>query len=278
MTRRSLLLAAPASLLAAKPTVVRAGAQTNAWPIDPKDFDSLLSVLATVKDLGFEGFETGFINVRGQFARPEVANARLRKTGLRFFGVHIFLKAYDPQTAIAPWTLLQQVADGGAALGAERLILSGAPTAHPLALRAKVDGLNRIAKYCKGIGIGCAYHNHDVEFRYGATQMNGLLSGTDSNLHFVLDAGHAIEGGANVAEFFTNHWRRLDGIHLRDARSGTEVPLGEGEYDWTPLAKAIQASPWRGWLLAEEERLSGAKPREAAMRPARATIRRIFGV
>jgi hypothetical protein len=39
--------------------------------------------------------------------------------------VHIFLPAYDPETAIAPWNLLSRVADGGSALGAERLFGSG---------------------------------------------------------------------------------------------------------------------------------------------------------
>jgi sugar phosphate isomerase/epimerase len=202
----------------------------------------------------------------------------LKKTGLRFFGIHVFLTAYDPQTAIASFELLQQVADGGKALGAERLIVSGGSTVHPLALRAKADALNRIAKYCKGIGLGCAYHNHQPEFQNQAVQIDGLVSQTDPLLHFLLDAGHAIEGGGNVAEFFAKNWRRIDGIHLRDAKAGQEVPLGQGESDYAPLAKAIQTSSWQGWLLTEEERLNGEKPGEAAVRPAREAIRRVFGV
>ena len=42
--------------------------------------------------------------------------------------------------------------------------------------------------------------------------------------------------------------------------------------------KMTDAANWNGWLLAEEERLSGEKPGETATRPARETIRRIFGV
>ncbi len=273
-----MLLAAPACLLPAKPGTIHVGTQTNAWPVDPKNFESLLGVLSTIKQLGFDGFETGFANLRSQFANPDTAYERLKKTGLRFFGIHVFLTAYDPQTAIAPAQLLQQVADAGNALGAERLIVSGGSTVHPLALRAKADALSRIAKYCKGIGLGCAYHNHQPEFQDHGVQIDGLLRQTDPQLHFILDAGHAIEGGGNVAEFFAKNWRRIDGIHLRDARGGKEVPLGEGENDYAPLAKAIQASSWQGWLLTEEERLSGEKLGEAAVRPAREAIRRVFGV
>lgn len=278
ISRRSLLLGPPACLLAAKPNAIRVGSQTNAWAIDPKNLESLLGVLATIKQLGFDGFETGFVNLRGQFKSPNAAYDRLRKTGLRFFGIHVFLTKYDPQTFIAPYELLQEVADGGKALGAERLIVSGGTTVHPLDLRAKADALTRITKYCKSLGLKCAYHNHQPEFQMGGVQINGLLSQTDPNLHFILDAGHAIEGGANVADFFNKNWKRIDGIHLRDAKAGKEVPLGEGEYDYAPLAKAIKASAWQGWLLTEEERLNGEKLGEAAVKPAREAIRRVFGV
>ena len=280
MSRRALLISAPAAPLAAKSgATVHVGCQTNAWPIEPKDLSSLLQVLGVIKQIGFEGFETGFRNLQDQFAQPAAARENLKKSGLRFFGIHIFLLSYDKQTSIAPWDLLKQVADGGAALGAERLIVSGAPTPEPAALSRKAEGLNRIGKYCRQKGIGFGYHNHHVEFQQNGFQIQGLLRETDpETVHLVVDAGHAIEGGANIAEFFTANSRRIDGMHLRDARAGQEVPLGQGDYDWRPLAAAIRAANWSGWLLAEEERLSGEKPGESATRPARETIRRIFGV
>jgi inosose dehydratase len=272
------VLAAPVALFGAKPGALRVGSQTNAWTIDPKNFESLMRVLATIKELGFDGFETGFVNVRSEFHRPDQAFDRIKKSGLKFLGIHVFLTSYEPETAIAKYELLTEVADGGAALGAERLIVSGASTVHPLAIRGKAEALNRVAKYCKKAGIGCAYHNHAAEFAQGGAQIEGLLSQTDPGVHFVLDAGHAIEGGAHLAEFFAKNWRRIDAIHLRDAKGGNEVPLGQGDYDYAPLAKEINATGWRGWLVTEEERLSGEKPGEEAVRPAREAIRKVFGV
>ena len=260
-------------------TKLHAGSQTNAWTIDPNNLDSLLQVLTAVKRLGFEGFETSFRNLQPQFAQPQPARKRLRESGLRFFGIHVFLLAYDPQTAIAPWDLLQSVADGGAALGAERLIVSGGSTPDRAALSRKAKALDRAGRYCREKGIRFGYHNHDAEFRQNRLQIEALLRETDPALfHLIVDAGHALEGGANVAEFFAQHADRIDGIHLRDARQGREVPLGEGEYDWRPLAAAVAKAKWNGWVLAEEERLSGEKPGEGAVRPARQAIRRIFGV
>ena len=57
---------------------VKLGCQTNAWRIDPNNFDSLLEVLRQIKELGFDGFETGYRNVQGQFANA-AARALLRK-------------------------------------------------------------------------------------------------------------------------------------------------------------------------------------------------------
>ena len=278
LSRRTLLLGAPALFAAPKNNGVRVGCHTNAWPVDPKNTESLMAVLGTIKALGFEGFETGFLNLRSQFAKPDATYDRLKKTGLRFLGIHVSLSRYDPQTFIGSAGLLQEVAEGGKALGAERLIVSGDSTVHPLALRAKADALNRIAKYCKNTGLGCAYHNHAAEFADGGAQIAGLVNQTDAGVHFLLDTGRAIAAGANVAAFFAKNWRRIDGIHLNDARAEQVVPLGQGEYDFAPLAKEIQASSWRGWLVTGEERLNDEKSGDAAVRQTREVIHTVFGV
>jgi sugar phosphate isomerase/epimerase len=265
-SRRSLLIGAPAGLLAAKPAGVRAGCQTNIWPADASDFENLAGVLATIKQLGFEGFETDFLNVRSQYQRAGAASERIRKTGLRFLGVHIGLKVNDPQTAIASQGLLQEVADGCKVLGAERLIVGGSSAIHPLALRAKADGLTRIAKYCKDIGVGCAYRTGDYDFQNDDAQISGLLSMTDPVVHFVLDSG------GSIADFFKKNWRRIDGIHL-PVEQAVEQAVEQGESDWKSLTKAIGASPWRGWLVVANDSGKGG---EAG--PAREALRRTFGV
>jgi sugar phosphate isomerase/epimerase len=217
--------------------------------------------------------------VEGQFLNARTAREELKKTGLRFFGVHIFLLQYDPEAAIAPWDLIERVVNGSASLGAEQLIVSGASTPDAAGLSRKAKALERAARLCRKNGLRFGYHNHDAEFREDGRQIEALLRETDPALfHLILDAGHAQQGGANVAEFFTKRSARIDGIHLRDARQGKEVPLGQGEYDWHPLAAAVAGVKWDGWVLAEEERLSGEKPGEAAIKPAREAIRRLFRV
>jgi hypothetical protein len=51
----------------------------------------------------------------------------------------------------------------------------------------------------KKLGMALAYHNHSKEFGNSAWEFQGLLRLTDPNLvGFLLDAGHAFRGGADV--------------------------------------------------------------------------------
>ncbi len=290
VSRRDFLSCIPAgaALSAALPLAAaadgpRIGCQTNAWPLKPGDFPQFLDVLGTLKSLGFEGYETSFRNVQGQYATAAAARARLEQTGLAFFGVHIFLMEYDPQTRLAPPDLIRATADGGAALGAQRLILSGGGLIRdgrvdPADLDRKAAGLMEAARYCHARGIGLAYHNHGPEFAAGGAELTGLIAKTDPALvAFLVDCGWAYRAGVDLAAFFTTHRSRIAGLHLRDFRGEQQVPLGQGEVNWAPLAAAVRTSGWSGWVMAEEERADGSKPGSAAAAPARDTLRTLFG-
>jgi len=275
LSRRKLILGAPL-LLAPK---LQVGCQTNAWPITPGDFAQFLTVLERVRKLGFSGFETSFRNVQDRFDGAGAARAQIGKAGGGFLGVHIFLPEYDPETAIAPWDLLSRVADGGSALGAQRMIVSGRAVSGAAAIGRKAGALNRAGAYCRKRGLGFAYHNHNFEFAGGGAEIEALLDQTDPALvHLALDAGHAYVGGVSVAVFFARHHRRIQVIHLRDFRAGKQVPLGQGEFDLGPLAGAIRKSEWAGWLVNEEERPNDVRPGDAVVEPARNHVRKIFGV
>jgi sugar phosphate isomerase/epimerase len=291
ISRRHLLALFPLTASAARASQsarppangLRLGCQTNAWPIDPNRFQDLLNVLGKLKELGFEGFETSFRNVQGQFGNLKQARQQIEQRGLVFFGAHIFLEKYDPLTQIAPLELIQQVADGVAALGAQRLILSGGALlkngkVEPDALARKADGLNAAGQYCRSRGLRLAYHNHAPEFAENGLEIAGLYRLTEAaTVDFVIDCGWAFSARNNVPEFFSKHHKRMAGLHLRDFKNGEQTPLGAGDFPLQALAEAIWKARWNGWLLNEEERLSGAKPGESAVGPARAALRQVFG-
>jgi inosose dehydratase len=275
MTRRDLLGAVPAAMLAAPVPGVQLGCQTNAWPI--RNFAEFLGVLNSIRRLEFTGFETSFRNL---LRLEDLAGARkkIEAAGLVFTGVHIFLQEYDKETAVAPWDLIERTVLTGQALGARSLILSGRSVGSDRdAARRKAAALARAARFCGIKGLRAAYHNHNLEFRDGAAEMEILLAGSDP-AGLVLDAGHAFVAGVDPVAFFTRYPTRIQGMHLRDFKSGKQVPLGQGEFDLAPLAAAIVKARWRGWILAEEERPNDVRPGESVVAPARRHLRKIFGM
>jgi inosose dehydratase len=276
LSRRAVLIAGFAAPCLANPSSnISLGCQTNAWAIDPTKFDSLLSVLGAIRELGFTGFETGFRNLETQADRPQAARKLIEATGLQFFGIHIFLTKYDETTAVAPRELYEKVAATGAAVGAQRLILSGRPARDDSALARKVEGLNRAAAFAAKLGLKFAYHNHGPEFENSAREIEGLLRGTHpGTVEFLVDAGHAFRASADLPSFIRAHHARIAGLHLRDFRDGKQVPLGTGTFPLKDVVAALKITGWSGWVLAEEEREDGSKPGEKAARPALAAMRK----
>jgi sugar phosphate isomerase/epimerase len=278
LTRRAVLAgAASTAALWAAGARPRAGCQTNAWAIG--DFKDLVGVIAKLKALGYEGYETGFRNVQtffDQSASAATAREQLAKAELAFVNIHIFMEQYDPQTCTVPADLIARVAKGGAALGAQCLVVSGVPCADA---GKKAAALDRAGRVCRDAELRFAYHNHGPEFTGKEPEIEKLIAATDPALTgFVIDAGHAFRAGADVAAFFARHSAGIQGMHLRDFRSGEQVVLGEGSFDLKPLAAAVKQAAWSGWLINEEERLSGEKLGDSAVGPARRYMKSVFGV
>jgi sugar phosphate isomerase/epimerase len=249
------------------------GVQLNAFPIDPKNFSTFLETLREVKQIGYDGFESSFRNVSGEFASPQNARREIEASGLTFFGVHIFLNTpmYDPATTVAPASLYEEVGRGAAKLGAGHLILSGAPAASEDQLKHKVEALDRAGAFAKSVGLRLAYHNHWPEFESKINEIEVLYTRTDpSVVSFLLDAGHAYHGGADVPKFIRTHYHRIVAFHLRDYKDGRLVTLGTGTFPLAQVAAAIKETGWTGWIENEEERdnhsHSGAEVIEPAYR------------
>jgi inosose dehydratase len=258
---------------------IKFGVQLNAFPIDPKRFETFMDTLALVKKVGYQGFESSFRNVSEQFAEPQQARRSIEATGLTFFGVHIFLanEMYDPSTRIAPSSLYEPVARGGAALGAMHLILSGAPAANPDQLKSKIAGLNAAGEYARRVGLTAAYHNHWWEFESKIGEIEALYTQTDPALvSFVLDAGHAYHGGADVPAFLRAHWQRIIGVHLRDYKNGRLVSLGSGTFPLAQVAATLKQIGWSGWVENEEERENLSKTGLEVIAPAYKAMKEAF--
>jgi inosose dehydratase len=264
------------------PAGIHFGVQLNAFPIDAKQFETFLDALAAVKQIGYDGFESSFRNVSAQFDNPAPARRQIEQMGLTFFGIHIFMPSfdqYDTATHIAAPAVYEPVARGGAALGALHMVLSGAPCAGEEQLKRKIEGLNAAGRFAKSAGLSVAYHNHWWEFESKIGEIEALYTQTDPELvHFVLDAGHAYHGGANVPEFIRAHSSRIVGFHLRDYRNDKLVTLGTGMFPLAAVAAAIKQIKWKGWVENEEERDDQSKNGAEVIAPAFKAMKEAFSL
>jgi inosose dehydratase len=256
---------------------IRFGAQTNAWPINPRAFDTFLAALKEIREAGYTGFETGFINLRSQAASLPEAGKRIEESGLTFIGVHIFLPEYDAETSIAPRAFYESIARTGAALGAERLILSGSPAVKPEEIHRKAEELNYAGRFAQTLGLKLAYHNHWPEFKYRQKEIEALYQSTDpEHVSFLLDAGHAYRTGVDLPGFLRLHAKRITGIHFRDFKDGVQVPLGQGTFPLAQVAATLQTMQWKGWVMNEEEREDGSKQGLAVIQPSLKALKGAF--
>jgi inosose dehydratase len=259
---------------------IQLGAQTNAWAIDPKDLNSFFGVLDQIRKIGYAGFETGYFNLSNFFDSPQQAASRIAGSGLAFTGIHIAIPfdKTDPATHLPPASLYEQVARGGQALGAQRLIFSGAPAATPDDVDRKIEALNRAGRFAQSVGLGFAYHNHWWEFQSKVGEIDALYSRTDPTVvSFLLDAGHAYRGGADVPAFLRAHSHRIVALHVRDYKDGQQVVLGEGTFPLAQVAATLRELQWGGWAINEEERENGTKAGLSYIEPAYAALRGAFG-
>jgi hypothetical protein len=75
-----------------------------------------------------------------------------------------------------------------------------------------------------------------------------------------VDAGHAFRAGTDVAKFLAIHAGRIAGVHLRDSRRGSEVPIGSGESPLQTSANALCGAAWQGWSRQHGNRwITGTK-------------------
>lgn len=261
------------------PPGIKFGLQLNAFPIDPSRFQTFLDVLGEVKQVGYQGFESSFRNLSLQFAHPAQARRSIEQTGLTFFGIHIFFPnpQYDQATRIAAPSVYEPVARGGAALGAKHLILSGAPSENRDQLKRKIEALDAAGRYARGAGLTAAYHNHWWEFESKIGEIEALYTQTDPDLvHFVLDAGHAYHGGANVPAFIRAHSRRIVGFHFRDFKDDKYVELGTGTFPLHEVAATIIEIGWKGWVENEEERADHSQTGLKVIAPAYKAMKEAF--
>lgn len=160
------------------------------------------------------------------------------------------------------------------------------------------DGVNRLGKVAKDMGISLTYHHHMGTVVQTAAEIDRLMENTDPELFSLLyDSGHLAYCGEDYIGVLKKYVNRVKHVHLKDIRPevidkvkrenlsfldgvrlGTFTVPGDGAIDFGPIFDILADSGYEGYVLVEAEQdPAKANPFEYALK-ARAYIREKSGL
>jgi sugar phosphate isomerase/epimerase len=215
--------------------------------------EDLAGVLAEVKEIGYDGAETG---VQYPALGADAVIRAFSDAGLALTGIH---------TGYADMTDAAKVKDHIAFLkeaGSRFLICSGVADNNALAgYEQSADTFNQVGQMCLDAGVTFCYHNHAWEFKPlegGQQGIYTLIERTDPNLvKLNIDVFWVHIGGANPAEFIAKYSDRAGYYHFKDgaktADGQTFIELGQGEVDLVAAKDEALRHPL-DWIVCEQDR------------------------
>ncbi|ENN84924.1 rhizopine catabolism protein MocC [Rhizobium freirei PRF 81] len=144
-------------------------------------------------------------------------------------------------------------------------------------------------------GLKLAYHHHlmMVAETYGEISRLFDLAGNETGL--LLDTGHCAGGGFDYRRLIDRFGDRIVHIHLKDVRGavmdevrqrdlsfntgvrrGMFTVPGDGNIDFSPLARFVRDSGYQGWLVVEAEQDPAVAPARAAVTRAVQHVSKVF--
>lgn len=149
------------------------------------------------------------------------------------------------------------------------------------------DGVNRLGKVAKDMGIFLTYHHHMGTVVQTAAEIDRLMENTDPELFSLLyDSGHLAYCGEDYIGVLKKYANRVKHVHLKDIRPeviykvkkenlsflegvrlGTFTVPGDGAIDFGPIFDILADSGYEGYVLVEAEQdPAKANPFEYALK------------
>lgn len=149
------------------------------------------------------------------------------------------------------------------------------------------DGVNRLGKVAKDMGIYLTYHHHMGTVVQTAAEIDRLMENTDPELFSLLyDSGHLAYCGEDYIGVLKKYANRVKHVHLKDIRPevidkvkkenlsflegvrlGTFTVPGDGAIDFGPIFDILADSGYEGYVLVEAEQdPAKANPFEYALK------------
>lgn len=240
------------------------------------------SILADIRDLGFEGVELG-----GKFPRdaatlaPLLAGYGLDLIGGWYSGELLTRDADEEIAAMQPHLALLEAMGSTVFVFAETSNAIHGDRAMPLARtpRLAADGwkqfgarMTAVADHVESKGLKFAYHHHLGTVVERVADLQAFLDNTGASVGLTLDTGHAALGGIAPMVVIDKYPGRIAHVHCKDVRpakfatvkesgasfldgvlAGMFTVPGDGTLDFGKVMRALARIDYSGWIVIEAE-------------------------
>ena len=265
---------------------VRLGISPLSWTNDVlKDLGDeipLEECLRDASEIGYEGVELGRkFPKNAKELRPKLAEFGLQLAAGWYSGILADRSVEDEWEAAGDHIellkgcgtqVLVYGEEGKTPAGFLDVPMSQSPDLKLVDLGAYAKRLGEFALRLKEEGIILAYHHHLMMLVERAHEILAFCEATDDSVGLLLDTGHATAAGADYGEILRNFGNRIVHIHVKDVRrkvletvrekdmsfnsavrEGVFTVPGDGDVDFSELAKFVRTSGYRGWMIVEAE-------------------------
>jgi sugar phosphate isomerase/epimerase len=247
---------------------------------------SLLNCLPLIRESGFSTIEVCSSPTHLDFhdeAAVKCAAKGISELGMEAYSFHapfapnIDISSFDAAQREASIVEVCKAANAAALLQAHYFVLHPGPENHAPApageqlsqMQHVIDSINRIARYCRELGVICVLENKLPHLLFGNTSdILWILDGINgAEVGVCLDTGHAFLSGDvhNLTQKLAGH---LKMIHAHDNRGSSDdhLPPGDGKIDWMQLLQDLIGANFHGVFILE---MAGAADPAVTMANAR---------
>lgn len=274
--------------LLALPSDVRLAVSPLSWANDVlEDLGADIPVETCLDDAaraGYEGVELGRKLPRTKDALAPLLDRRGLALASGWHSGRLAEGSVEDELAAvaAHADLLRAMGSSVMVYGETAMMTPGAPLDAPMSKRRHLPGAD-VAAYAARLsdfgmrlgdmyGLTLAYHHHLMMVAETFDEISTIFDAAGPSVGLLLDTGHAAAAGFEYTRLIERFGDRIVHIHLKDVRpealaavrsgdlsfnegvrSGMFAVPGDGTLDFTPLARFVRETGYRGWLVAEAE-------------------------
>jgi inosose dehydratase len=250
---------------------------------------SLETCLLESRAAGFSGTETGVkFPMDPERLGPILAGHRLKLVSGWFSGELLSRSLAEEKARMAGQLATFRALGAPVMVYAETTGTVQSKLDQPVSLRPRMaDGdfraygrkLTELAEWMAEEGVAMAFHHHMGTVVESQREIALLMAATGSAVGLLLDTGHLVYAGGDIAETTRRHGRRLNHVHCKDIRpevlkrarqrdlsflqailEGVFTVPGDGMIDYHGFARLLAYIGYEGWAVVEAEQDPGKAP------------------